>query len=296
MDQFRALEVFISVAEEQSFAGAARKLGISSPSVTRIVSDLEQSLSALLFNRTTRIVTLTDVGTAYLSDAKRIVSEMEMANATASGAHRAPTGLLRVTASTLFGQHYISPIILEYLDMYPDVNVEGIFLERIVNLLEEGIDVAVRLGHLQDSSMIATKVGEVSWTICGCPEYFEKNGIPQTPDDLKDHKIIAVGPVPPYLEWRFADKKAVALKPRLVYSSVATSISAAESGWGLTRALSYQFSPSLRTGCLQTVLTEFQPDPIPINIVHMSGRRASAKVRAFIDLAVERLRADPFLN
>ena len=296
MDQLRALEVFVAVAEAGSFAGAARALSISPPSVTRIIGDLEEELGAVLLHRTTRLVTLTDVGQAYLADAQRILADLEAANDTARGAYSAPTGLLRLTAPTLFGQYYVSPIILDYLDRYPDVSVDAVYVDRVVNLIEEGLDLAVRIGHLEDSSMMASKVGEVRWMVCGCPSYFEKYGTPREPKDLADHRTISIVSTPSALQWRFAGATTVRIRPRLAFSTIPAAIAAATSGWGLIRVLSYQIGPVLGSGGLETVLTEFEQPSLPIHVVHGDGGRTSAKVRAFIDLAVERLRADPFLN
>ncbi|MEM9681783.1 MAG: LysR family transcriptional regulator [Pseudomonadota bacterium] len=296
MDQLRALEVFVAIAEAGSFAGAARALSISPPSVTRIIGDLEEELGAVLLHRTTRLVTLTDVGQAYLADAQRILADLVAANDTARGAYSAPTGLLRITAPSLFGQYYVSPIILDYLDRYPEVSVDAVFVDRVVNLIEEGLDLAVRIGHLEDSSMMAAKVGEVRWMVCGCPSYFEEHGTPREPKDLAQHRTISIVPTPSALQWRFADGATVRIRPRLAFSTIPAAIAAATSGWGLVRVLSYQIGPMLGSGGLQTVLTEFELPPLPIHVVHGDGRRTSAKVRAFVDLAVDRLRADPFLN
>lgn len=296
MDRFRALEVFVAVAEAGSLAGAARSLSISPPSVTRIVGELESALGALLFHRTTRLVSLTEVGQAYLEDARRILSDFETANDAARGAHRAPTGALRVTAPTLFGQYYVSPVLTEYLDRYPEVRVEAVYLDRIVNLIEEGLDVAIRIGPLPDSSMMAVRVGSVRRVVCGCPSYFHRYGLPQTPDELAAHKIIAAGPVTPANDWRFGDGSSVRVEPRLSCTSVPAAIAAARTGWGLTRVLSYQIGPDLGSGGLQTILSDYEPEPLPIHIVHGEGRSSSAKVRAFVDMAAAQLRAVPYLS
>jgi len=162
VDKLRALETFIAVAEAGSFAAASRKLNVSAPSVTRIIGDLEADLGVKLLNRTTRIVTLTGIGQRYVEDAKQITSELSAADDAAKGAHRDPTGTLRITASTMFGKLYITPIITEYLNLYPEVKIEALFVDRVVNLFEEGLDIAVRIGNLADSSMMASRVGEES--------------------------------------------------------------------------------------------------------------------------------------
>lgn len=296
MDHIRALEVFIAVGEIGSLSGAARALSMSAPSITRIVNDLESKLGVMLLHRTTRLVSLTDVGAVYLEDAKKIVHDLEVANDTATGAYRAPKGHLKVTASTLFGQIYVSPIITDYLDLYDEVTVEALFLDRVVNLMEEGIDVSVRIGQLRDSNLFARKVGSVRSTICGSPAYFKKHGVPKSPKELNEHQLIATMLPNSRQEWRFADDLSLRINPRLVYTSMPASIAAAKSGWGLTRTLSYQIGPDLESGNLQTVLSEFAPNPLPVHLVYSEGRRASGKVKAFVDLATEKLRENPFLN
>ena len=296
MDRMRTLEVFVEVADCGSMAGAARKLSLSPPSVTRLLNELEENLGVLLFHRTTRAVTLSEPGRTFLEDARRILQEYQDATDSVRGAHRAPKGVLRLTASTLFGQHYISPLVLDYLDQFGDVRVDAVYLDRVVNLVEEGFDVAVRIGPLADSSLMATKVGQVRRVVCGSRSYLEREGVPQTPADLARHSIISVSPITPSDDWRFGGKETAKVSPRLYYSSVMPAIGAAKAGWGLTRVLSYQIGPDLGAGDLQTVLAEFEPEPLPIHLVHPEGRIASAKVRAFVDLARDRLRASAYLN
>lgn len=296
MDYLKALEVFVSVADKGSFAGASRHMGVSPPSITRIVSDLEQNLGVILFHRTTRLVSLTDVGQRYLDDARRIIIDLETANDAARGAHRSPKGHLRITASTLFGQNYVLPLITEYLDKYEEVTAEGLFLDRVVNLLGEGIDVAIRIGHLQDSSLMARKVGTVRSMVFASPEYLEKHGEPQTPDDLLKHQLIATRFTDSKARWAFSNGVKLHVQPRLTFTSIAASIAAAKSGWGISRGLSYQLAPAIESGSLKQILKDFMPGPLPVHIVHGEGRRASGKVRAFVDLAAERLRQNPYLS
>ncbi|MGH1351245.1 MAG: LysR family transcriptional regulator [Methyloligellaceae bacterium] len=296
MDRMRALEVFLEVADSGSLAAAARSLSISAPSVTRILGEYEEELGVLLFHRTTRALTLTDDGKNFLNDARHIIDAYKDASDALRGAHRSPQGTLRITASTLFGQHYILPLLMEYMDEYPEVKVDAVFLDRVVSLIDEGFDLAVRIGHLPDSSMIATRVGSVRRVICGCETYFEKYGMPEKPSDLKDHNIILGMPVSSTLDWRFSGKTVVRLKPRLRLSSISAAIAAAKSGWGITRVLSYQIGPELGDGGLKTVLSEYEPEPLPIHIIHPEGRSASAKVRAFVDLARDTIRKNPYLN
>ena len=296
MDKLRALKTFIAVADEGSFSAASRKLNVSAPSVTRIIGDLEAHLGVKLLNRTTRIVALTDIGKRYVEDAKQIIHELSAADDAAKGAHIEPTGTLRITASTMFGKLYITPIIIEYLNLYPKVKVEALFVDRVVNIFEEGLDVAVRIGHLDDSSLMASRVGEVSMQLCGCPNYFGAHGTPQHPHDLSAHNLIGLNLTLNQGDWIFKDSIVVKPNYRMSVSSIPAGLAAARSGWGLIRVLSYQIGPDIDAGYIQTVLNEFTPPPIPIHLLHGPGRQSSAKVRSFIELATKRLRADPFLN
>lgn len=293
MDRIQSLEVFVAVAEAQSFAGGARALRISAPSATRGVNALEEHLGARLFTRTTRKVRLTDVGAAYLDDARNVLGQLQAADDAASGAASTPVGKLRITCSHEFGRIYVAPIVTEFLDLHPHVTAEVLTLDRIVNMVEEGFDIAVRIGPLPSSGLSAVRVGEVRRVICGAPEYFERHGRPSSPDELANHQIVSASPNSPENEWRFGidQNHAVRIKPRLVIGSMGAGIAVARSGWGLCRVLSYQIGPDLEEGRLQTVLNAFEPEPLPIHLVHIEGRRAAAKVRSFIDFATERLRA-----
>lgn len=296
MDRLRALEVFIAVADAGSLAAAARGLSLSAPTVTRILGEFEIELGVLLFHRTTRALTLTDPGKNFLEDARRIVTQYQEASDAVKGAHRAPTGLLRVTAPNLFGTYYILPVILTFMKAYQGVTVETIFLDRIVNIVEEGIDLAIRIGELEESSMMAIRVGTVRRVICASQAYLDQYGTPQVPEDLRQHHLIATSSASARTDWHFKQDKSIRIKPRFFSSSVPAAIEAAKMGGGLTRALSYQLGPALGNGGLQTVLQEYEPDPLPIHIVHAQGRSASAKVRAFVDMACEKLRSNSNLN
>lgn len=296
MDKLRALEVFIEVAETHSLSGAARNLSISAPTVTRILGDYEAELGVLLFHRTTRAVTLTGPGRTFLEDARRVVQSYETATDSVKGAHRDPTGLLRLTAPTMFGQLYVLPILTQYLDRYKDVGVEAIFLDRVVNIVEEGFDIAVRIGNLPDSSLIATSVGAVRRVVCASPDYLKAAGVPKKLEDLADHNILVAGASAAVSEWRFDNDKIAKVDSRFALSSIPAAVQAAKSGWGLTRLLSYQIGQEIKDGTLVTVLDKFDAAPMPINLVHAEGRAASAKVRAFIDMARTEIRADTRLS
>lgn len=195
MDRLQSLEVFITVAEAESFAEGARRMGLSAPSATRGVNALEDRLGARLFTRTTRRVRLTDVGKAYLEDARHILAQLQAADDAAVGAALNPTGELRLTCPNEFGRIYVTPILTEFLDRFPDVSADVVMVDRVVNMVEEGVDVAVRIGPLPSSELVAVRVGYVRRVICGSPGYFARFGRPHSPADLNDHRIVAAAPV-----------------------------------------------------------------------------------------------------
>ena len=298
MDRLQSLEVFVAVAEAESFVGGARLLGVSAPSATRGVNALEERLGARLFTRTTRRVRLTDVGAAYLEDARHVLTQLQTADDAASGAAVNPVGKLRITCSNEFGRIYITPLLTEFLDIYPDVTGDVLMVDRVVNLVEEGFDVAVRIGPLPSSSLVAIRVGTVRRVVVGSSEYLARHRVPETPADLRSHRIVSAQTVSPSPEWRFGHdlQTVVHVDPRLTISSVAACINAVRQGWGLARLLSYQIGPELADGRLRCVLQDYEPEPLPVHLVHAEGKRVPAKVRAFIDFAKVRLRAIPVLN
>ncbi|MFC7293083.1 LysR family transcriptional regulator [Hirschia litorea] len=296
MDKIRAFEAFVAVVETQGFASAARQLQVSAPSVTRMVGELEAGLGVMLLQRTTRVVTVTDIGQHYYEDAKDILAKVQACDDAARGAHSDPAGMLRVTASSMFGHIYIAPIITQYLDRYENVSIDALFLDRVVNFREEGIDVSIRIGNLPDSTLMATRVGHVKLMVCGSPAYFDKHGIPKQPDDLKSHKTIGLTLGSFQAGWKFANERAVKLDHKLSFNTVSSGIEAAKSDWGLVRVLSYQVGQAIEDGALISVLDAYQPAIIPIHVIHGHGGRAPAKVRTFVDFAVETLRANPFIN
>jgi DNA-binding transcriptional LysR family regulator len=291
MDKLHLLNVFVAVAEEQSFASAARRLSLSPPATTRAVAALEEQLGVKLFTRTTRYVRVTDAGQRYLEDVRRILYEINEADAVVAGINAEPRGHLAVTAPVLFGRMFVIPGIADYLQRYPKMEVSAVFLDRVVNLLEEGFDVGIRIGELPDSSMKAIRVGSVRRVLCTSPEYLSKHGIPHHPADLIHHAVIAASGVTPTVEWKFAQDIMVKVKPRLTVSSNDAAIEAVLLGIGVTRLLSYQLEPYLQSGQLQIILSEFEPARLPIHLIHRENRYASAKVRTFVDLMVEKLRA-----
>lgn len=299
MDQMHLMNVFMAVGEEESFAAASRRLDLSPAAVTRAVSALEEQLGVKLLSRTTRNVRLTEAGSRYLNDTRNILASIVEANEAAAGVNSAPRGNLSVTAPVLFGKAFVMPCIVEFLKEYPEVEVSALFLDRMVNLMDEGVDVALRIGHLPDSSMKAIRVGQVRRVLCASPEYLAKHGVPQHPADLLQHTIIAATSVTPRVEWKFGavdDPTMVRMKPRLTVSSNDAGIQAALLGLGICRLLSYQVSNEIAEGRLKIILADDEEAPWPIHVVHRESKFGSSKVRNFIDRLVTHLRNHPHLR
>ena len=299
MDRLHLMSVYVAVVEAEGFSGGARKLHMSPPAVTRAVAALEARLGVKLLNRTTRYVRMTEAGHKYYEDAKRIIALADEADDAVLGIHAEPRGQLTITASVLFGRLYVMPGIIEYSRRYPAVEVNALFVDRVVNMLEEGVDVAIRIADLPDSSYRALRVGSVRRVLCASPDYLNRHGIPQTPEDLLQHRIILARGLNPNNEIRFVHDgltKAVKLQPVLSVSDNDSAASAAIAGLGITRLLSYQIAEALQAGKLKIVLGEFESPPVPVHILHREGRHSSAKIRSFVDLMAERLRAELFLN
>ena len=291
MDRFQLMNVFVGVAEEQGFAAAARRLRMSPPAVTRAIATLEKRLGVQLLHRTTRHVRTTEAGKRYLEDARRILAEADAADEAAAGVNTQPRGRVSVTAPVLFGRMYVMPGIVEYLTRYPGTEVAAMFLDRVVNLLEEGFDVGIRIGELPDSNLLAVRVGSVRVVLCASNEYLKRGNIPRTPRDLLKHSLIASRAGGSSIEWRF-DGRLLRIQPRLSVTTNDAAIEAALRGFGITRLLSYQVAPLVAAGELKLILQKYEPPPLPIHIVHQEGRHASAKVRTFVDLMSQRLRKD----
>jgi len=299
MDRLQAMTTFVAVVDSGGFASAARKLNLSPPVVTRAVAELEERLGLRLLTRTTRVVRVTDAGARFAEDCRRILAEIDEAETAATGTHTAPRGTLTLTAPVLFGQLYVTPILVSYLQQFPEVDAQCLFLDRVVNVVEEGIDVAVRIGELPDSSLQAVRVGRVRRVLVASPAYLQHHGVPKRPEDLAGHTIVSAANVNPVSEWRFNDAGTALvqrLQARMRTTTNDSAIAALLAGLGIARLLSYQVAAQVRSGALQAVLEDFESVPLPVHVVHHEGRRATQKVRAFVDLAVERLRSDPGLN
>jgi DNA-binding transcriptional LysR family regulator len=293
------MQVFVTVAETEGFASAARKLYMSPPAVTRTISTLEDHLGVMLFHRTTRQVKLTDAGSRFLEDCRRILSDLAEAEESVAGAHRVPRGKLSVTASARFGHLHVGPLLIDFLERYPEVSVQTLFVDRVVNLIDEGLDVAVRIGELPNSSLTAIRVGSVRRMICASPSYLDARGIPQTPEDIRQHDIVQFSSLASKAEWHFKGVDGELIVPfstRLTVNTADVAIAAAVAGRGLTMVLSYMIVPEVMSGKLKIVLADYENPPLPVHVVYQEGRKAAAKVRAFVDFAVERLRAQTYLN
>ncbi|SEB98827.1 LysR family transcriptional regulator [Paraburkholderia caballeronis] len=293
MDRLQAMLTFVTVVETEGFASAARKLNVSPSVISRVVTELEEHLGVRLLTRTTRVVRVTDAGSTFFDDCRRILAEIDVAELSASGANATPRGQLTISAPVMFGRIYVVPIVHEYLTRYPAVNLNCWFLDRIVNLVDEGADVAIRIGKLPDSSLQAVAVGNVRRVLCASPAYLEAHGVPQRPDDLAGHATLQGTGLTPAPEWRFrADGRplAVPIQPRLVTTTNDSAIEAALAGLGIVQLLSYQVTRELADGSLRIVLADYEVEPWPVHVVHREGRYVNQKVRAFLDLAIETLR------
>lgn len=287
MDRLVAMQAFVTVADLRGFAPAARKLNLSPSAVTRLIAALEDHLGARLLQRTTRQVRLTDVGARYLERARRILSDVEEADGSAREERNRPSGRLVVSAPVGFGRLHVGPVMTAYLKRYPDVACELILSDHLVNLVEDAVDVAVRIGHLADSSLVARQVGEMRRIVVASPAYLKRHGEPKTPQALTEHQTIQFGPS---ASWRFVqDGRDIELRPspRFASNSADAALQYAEAGGGVTRVLAYQAAESLKRGRLRIVLSNYEQPALPIHIVYPTSRLLSAKVRAFIDLVVE---------
>ncbi|TDP72938.1 LysR family transcriptional regulator [Roseateles toxinivorans] len=300
MDHLDSLRSFVAVAEAQGFSAAARRLGVSAPAMTRAIAALEQRLGVLLLQRSTRSVRLTDTGERFVHDCRRILADLDEAEGAASGVQTEARGMLAITAPQMFGRLHVAAIAQDFLHQHPRVQLRTLFADRLVNLLDEGMDVALRIAHLPDSGLTALQLGSLRRVVVASPDYLARHGRPQQPQDLTQHRAIGFsfdGVVAQ--PWQFGSGRGQqTVTPTIdwVCNLSDVAIGAALAGQGLTRCLAYQAAEYLRSGALTIVLAEFEPPPVPVHIVYPAGRRAPAKVRAFVDFAAERLRREPILQ
>ncbi|MCC7194664.1 MAG: LysR family transcriptional regulator [Gemmatimonadaceae bacterium] len=292
MDRLHEVEVFVAVADAGSFAKAGARLRLSPPAVTRALAALEDRLGARVFNRTTRSMTITDVGRRFLESARRVLADLDTAEKEAVGEAAMPQGHLAITASVTFGRSALAPVVCDFLAQHPRVTVSVLLLDRVVNLVEEGLDVAVRIGHLPDSNLIAKRIGAVHRILVASPTYLARRGTPASPTDLRLHSVIAFTGLLPNREWRFLNGQkpgTVTLRPTFEINDAVAAIQAAELGHGITIVLSYMVRDQLRDGALRPVLDAFTLPPQPVHLVYPHARLVAPKVRAFIDFAAPRL-------
>ncbi|GAO01750.1 LysR family transcriptional regulator [Anaeromyxobacter sp. PSR-1] len=294
MDRVHQLQVLVAVAETGGFARAGARLRISPPAVTRAISALEARLGARLFNRTTRTVRPTEAGLRLLERARRLLADLETAEREAAGERAAPTGHLTLTASVTFGRWALAPAVRAFLGLHPGVTASLVLVDRVVNLVEEGVDVAVRIGQLPDSDLVARRLGEIRRVLVASPAYLRTRGAPASPARLREHAVIAFTGLQAGREWSFSEggrRVGVAVVPRLVVNDALAALDAAEAGEGITVALSYLVAERIAAGRLVPVLGRFAPAPAPVQLVHPHARLVAPKVRAFVDFAAPRLAA-----
>jgi DNA-binding transcriptional LysR family regulator len=297
-DHLRSLRTFVAIADAGSVAGGARKRELSAPTATRALAALEKRLGAKLIHRTTRSLRLTEVGEQFLSETRRILSALDAAEAAVTGQRVTPEGLLSITAPELFGERHIAPLVFEFLDKHPKVRVRAFFSNRVVNLIDEGFDLALRIAHLPDSSLTAMPVGAMRSVLVASPTYLKRHGLPRTPKELAGHQTIGFtidgrGKVGLGVGRRQAK---IALQERLILNTNSVKVAAAVAGHGITRALAYQVTDEVRDGRLRVLLARYEPKPVAVHLVYPAGRAASATVREFLNLAALRLRALPVLQ
>jgi DNA-binding transcriptional LysR family regulator len=289
MDQLGAMRVFVAVGEARGFAAAARKLHMSPPAVTRSVAALEDHLGVTLLHRTTRTVRLSAAGSVYLADCRRILTELADADAAATGAHAAPRGELSVTAPLQFGRLHVAPLLFDFMRRYPAISARMLFVDRLVDLVDEGVDVAVRIGELPDSTLSAARVGTMRRVLCASPSYLRRRGVPRSPRDLRAHDVISFSALPSSSLWTFSDGTVIHPAPRVVANTADVVVAAAVAGHGIARVLAYQVEDDVATRKLQVLLPGFELPPVPVHLVHHIGRHPSARARLFIDFARKRL-------
>lgn len=294
MDRLESMSILLEVVEAGSLSAAGRRVGMPLATVSRKVSELETHLGTRLFNRSSRRLMLTDVGRTYVAACKRILEDVGDAERAASGEYSAPKGDLVVTAPIVFGRLHVLPVAMEFLKAFPDINIRMVLADHAVNLLEDQIDLAVRIGALPDSSLIAARVGSIRRVVCGSPGYFAKRGVPQSPSELDAHDCVAFEGLMSPVSWTFTiggSDVSVAIHARLIVNTAEAAIDAAIAEVGITRVLSYQIASAVWAGALVVVLQKFEPVPWPVSLVYPGQRPVPLKLRAFLDFAAPRLKA-----
>ncbi|TWB32106.1 LysR family transcriptional regulator [Nitrospirillum bahiense] len=292
MDRFEAMRTLVAAVDGGSLSAASRTLNIPLPTVSRRVSDLETMLGSQLVVRTSRKLLLTEAGSAYVASARRVLEELAEAERAASGEYRAPRGELLVTAPIMFGKMHVAPIIHDFLSAYPEVTVRLALTDGVVDLIESHVDVAVRLGNLPDSTLVAKRVGEVRWVTCASPDYIARHGAPSSPEELSNHACIAYEGLKLWRDWTFAGprgEQTTIIRPRYSVNTADAIIAGAAAGIGIAYIISYQAADSVRDGVLVPVLSEWAPPPFPVQIVYAPRPHQPLKLKAFLDFVAPRL-------
>jgi DNA-binding transcriptional LysR family regulator len=294
MDRLAAMRVFISVADSGSLSAAGRRLNMPLATVSRHLAALEEQIGVRLMTRTTRHLTLTEPGRHYLESCRRILSEIEAAELALAGQHLEPRGEIAITAPAMFGRLHVVPIVVAFLEAFAPVTARLLLVDRVVDLIEEGLDVSVRIGVLPDSSLMATRVGGIRLVTCASPSYLAEHGTPATPQELAGHGCISFGSFSPAERWVYAGpakSRRVPVHSRLSVNTADAAIEAARAGLGITRVLSYQAEASVAEDALRLILEDFEPEALPVSLLHREDRLPQAKVQRFIAFAAPRLRA-----
>ena len=296
MDRLEAMSLLVAVAEAGSLSAAGRKLGVPLPTVSRKISDLESHLNTRLLIRSTRKLALTDSGAAYVAAARRILDDVSEAERAASGEHAAPRGDLVITAPVVFGRLHVLPVIAEFLTQWPEINVRLVLADRNLHLIDDHIDIAVRIGALADSALVATQIGAVRSVVCGSPAYFAAHGVPERPEDLAALTAVTFDALSSPQPWIFRDPKSkrelrAPVRSRLSVNTAEAAIDGAAAGLGVTRVLSYQVAEAVLDGRIQIVLAEYEPAPLSVSLIHAGHELTPLKVRMLLDFAAPRLRA-----
>jgi DNA-binding transcriptional LysR family regulator len=297
MDKLSAMAIFVRIVDKGSLTAASHGLETSVPSVVRTLAALERELGVRLLNRTTRRLHLTDEGAQYLDHCRTILSAVKDFELGLLSRQAQPSGRLSVTSSVLFGRRYVAPIAADFIGRYPEVTADLLFVDRVVSLIDEGIDVAVRIGHLRDSSLVAIRVGAVRRIVCASPKYLERHGAPQKPADITTHACVRHTGLAPRSEWQFRIGRrdtAIPVNAIMTCNEIDSALSACTGGIGLGMFLSYQAAPGRNSGDLKYVLEEFETEPLPVHVVYPQTRLMSTRVRAFVDECVMKLRQVAF--
>jgi DNA-binding transcriptional LysR family regulator len=292
MDRLRAMEVFVRIVESGSLTAAADSLGVSAPSVVRTLAALERSLRVRLLNRTTRRSSLSDEGREYYERCRRVLAEAEAADAALLSRRAEPRGRLRLTAPVAYGRMRVAPIVAAFLARHPGIEVELLLLDRVVDLVEEGVDAAIRIAQLPESSLVALQVGATRRVVCAARSHVRRAGTPKTPADLAGHRCVVFSGLAANNEWTFAGKRGrVAVHPVLRTNHFDVAIDAVLDGLGYGQFLCYQVEALVAARKLVRILDAFEPPEVPIHVVYPHTRFLSPNVRAFMDFALPRLRA-----